>query len=313
MQALSTLRYNFTATRVNVWQHIGASDAAAMADIEQQMATKYTLEEQALQAYEALAIDAKDKELLLADRAAIDGYEIVKQKAVILSRAGKKAEATAYVLGEAPALARMGDHINEHFAYLATVSTSASATANSTELSAIRAAILLGVFTVGFVGVIGYFVFRQITGQLGGEPGDIVSVANKVVLGDFSSEISLRPGDTTSMFAAVAKMQQGLQARTESDREFAESERRRAEEDRVTASENARVRFALDRVSVGVMLADMDGKIIYNNDFGTNIFRFVSSRTLAPAQYAETLDRRPQPRHQAGRGDPAGHRESRQG
>jgi methyl-accepting chemotaxis protein len=61
------------------------------------------------------------------------------------------------------------------------------------------------------------------------------------------------------MFSAVARMQQGLQARIETDR--------------VASGENLRIRIALDRVSVGVMLADTDGKIIYTNDFGTNIFR----------------------------------------
>ena len=51
LQLLSELRYNFTATRINVWQHIGAHDPAAMAGIEQQMASKHGLEEDALHAY----------------------------------------------------------------------------------------------------------------------------------------------------------------------------------------------------------------------------------------------------------------------
>ena len=41
----------------------------------------------------------------------------------------------------------------------------------------------------------------------------------------------------------------------------------------MASGENLRIRIALDRVSVGVMLADTDGKILYTNDFGTNIFR----------------------------------------
>jgi methyl-accepting chemotaxis protein len=256
---LSTLRYNFTATRINVWQHIGTRDAADMADIEQQMASKHGLEEEALQAYEVLAIDAKDKALLLADRAAVADYEIFKQTDIALSRDGKKAEAIAFGLAQKSALARMGDHINEHFGYLTTLSKNASASAAATEESAIRTAILVGLLTVGGVGAIGFVLFRQITRQLGGEPAEVVKVANKVVLGDFSSHIALRPGDVTSMFSAVARMQQGLQARIETDR--------------VASGENLRIRIALDRVSVGVMLADTDGKIIYTNDFGTNIFR----------------------------------------
>ena len=259
LQLLSTLRYNFTATRINIWQHIGARDPAVMAGLEQQMASKHALEEEALKDYEAMAVDARDQELLVADRAAVDAYEIFKRKIVAMSRDGKKAEVTAYSLDQAPALTRMGDHINEHLQYLTTLSKNASSSAAATEKSAILFAILLGLLTAGIVGTIGFVVFRQVTRQLGGEPAVIVDVANKVVQGDFSSRIELSPGDVTSMFAAVARMQQGLQARTETDR--------------VASGENLRIRIALDRVSVGVMLADTDGKIIYANDFGANIFR----------------------------------------
>jgi methyl-accepting chemotaxis protein len=253
-----------------------------MADIEQQIASKHALEEQALQAYEVLAIDAKDKELLIADRDAVAAYEIFKQKILAMSRDGKKAEATAYSLDQAAVLARMGDHINEHFSYLAALSKKASESAAETEHAAIRTAILIGLLTVGIVGTIGYVLFRQITRQLGGEPADVVNVANKVVLGDFSSRIELRPGDVSSMFAAVAQMQQGLQARTAADREQAAHERQRAEADRIALMESTRIRSALDHVSVGVMLADTDGTIIYTNDFGTNIFRLPNASS-APA------------------------------
>jgi methyl-accepting chemotaxis protein len=259
LQLLSTLRYNFTATRINVWQHIEAHDPAAMADIEKQMASKHSLEEEALQAYEVLAVDAKDKELLTADRGAVAAYEIAKQRILAMSRDGKKADAIAFTLTQAPVLARMGDQINEHFAYLSMLSKNASASADATERATIRTVIFLGLLTVGVVGAIGYIVFRQIMRQLGGEPDEVVAVANKVVQGDFSSAIALRPGDITSMFAAVAKMQQGLKAHIETDR--------------AAAGENLRIRIALDRVSVGVMLADTDGKIIYTNDFGADIFR----------------------------------------
>jgi len=48
---------------------------------------------------------------------------------------------------------------------------------------------------------------------------------------------------------------------------------RRISEDALAAAENRRIRVALDRVSVGVMLADNDGKIIYTNDFAIDILR----------------------------------------
>jgi len=112
--------------------------------------------------------------------------------------------------------------------------------------------LLVSLVAAVVAGIVALVSVRQLTRQLGGEPADVAAVANKVALEDFSSRIALRPGDTTSLFASVAKMQQSLQERIARDRAL--------------AAENARIRQALDRVSVGAMLADNDGKIIYMND-----------------------------------------------
>jgi methyl-accepting chemotaxis protein len=87
-----------------------------------------------------------------------------------------------------------------------------------------------------------------------------VQIANAVAEGKFDNQIDTSAADETGqVLASLQTMQLSL---TE-----------RAEGDRAAALENGRIRTALDRVSVGVMLADTDGKIIYTNDFGANIFR----------------------------------------
>jgi methyl-accepting chemotaxis protein len=109
---------------------------------------------------------------------------------------------------------------------------------------------------------ISWLITRKLQQLLGGEPAVVAAVANHVATGDFSSRIALKAGDTRSLFASVARMQTSLQERADSDRQHL-----------AEAAENLRIRIALDRVSVGVMLADNDGKIIYTNDFSSNIFR----------------------------------------
>ena len=49
--------------------------------------------------------------------------------------------------------------------------------------------------------------------------------------------------------------------------------RERTEKEHAMAVENGRIRIALERVSVGVMVADTDGKITFANDCATAIFR----------------------------------------
>ena len=133
--------------------------------------------------------------------------------------------------------------------------------------------LLLSIVAAAVAGLVAFVSVAKLKSQLGGEPEDVAELANKVAMGDFSTHVTLRSGDTTSLCASVEKMQHYLVERIEQDRQRAENERRQAENDLAAAAENARVRIALDEVSVGVMLADPDGKIIYTNDYVMNIFR----------------------------------------
>jgi methyl-accepting chemotaxis protein len=229
--------------------------------------------DEALNEYAALVADAKDKEMLAADRAAVTYYDTVKNKVVALSLAGHKSEALDLLMGMKAQLAKSTDALNQHLQYNQVLARGASEAAARTQRSAIRMGILLTLATVGAVGALGLVIFRQLTRQLGGEPADVAQVANKVAQGDFSSRIELRAGDTTSLFATVAHMQQDLKARIEADRARAEADRARAQAEHAAGVENARIRTALDRVSAGVTLIDTDGKIIYMNDFAASIFR----------------------------------------
>jgi len=54
------------------------------------------------------------------------------------------------------------------------------------------------------------WVIRSIVAQLGGEPADVAQLATAIADADLSSAIVVRPGDTTSVVAAMARMQQAL-------------------------------------------------------------------------------------------------------
>jgi methyl-accepting chemotaxis protein len=270
---LEKLDSNFVGVRLNVWQHVATPDAAGMATAEKQMAARRAKVDEALQRYEALVSDPKDKEMFEADRAAVLDYDAIKEKVIGLSTAGHKAEALEVLIGAKAQLAKGGEALNLHLQHNAEMATAASDRAAQIQRSAIRMGILLTLATVGIVGALGVVIFRQLTRQLGGEPADVAQVANKVAQGDFSSRIDLRAGDTTSLFAAVAQMQRDLKTRMEADSARAEADRARAQAELAAGVENARIRTALDRVSAGVTLVDTNGEIIYMNDFAASIFR----------------------------------------
>ena len=70
-----------------------------------------------LDAYEPLVRDAKDREMLAADRQIIESYEEVKTKVFTLSRGGKKPELMQWLIEQKSRLAKLGDAIDQHRQY----------------------------------------------------------------------------------------------------------------------------------------------------------------------------------------------------
>jgi methyl-accepting chemotaxis protein len=72
---------------------------------------------------------------------------------------------------------------------------------------------MLGVvLALGVLGsVVGIVAARSITSQLGGEPGEVMSIASAVAEGDLSTRIELRKGAQTSIMGAMVRMQHSLQ------------------------------------------------------------------------------------------------------
>ncbi len=262
---LQKMNANFIGVRLNVWQHVATPDAAGMAAAEQQMAGRRAKAQEALDAYGVLAIDAADRKMLATDREAIVYYDAFKDKVLALSRAGRKSEAIGLLMIEKSKLAKASATLDEHIAYIVDVARKAHGAADATRRSAILWGLILMCATLVGVALLGTMIFRQVTRQLGGEPTEVADVANRVALGDFSSRIELRHGDTTSLMATVAKMRGDLERRTASEQARADSEHRRLQQELDAALENSRIRSALDGVSLPVTLVDTQGRIIYAN------------------------------------------------
>ncbi|MBY0463455.1 MAG: hypothetical protein K2W33_00775, partial [Burkholderiales bacterium] len=67
-----------------------------------------------------------------------------------------------------------------------------------------------GLLAIVVAGVLGAGMAARIIRQLGGEPVDAVRLARHVGSGDLSGQVSLRPGDSTSLMAHLAAMQADL-------------------------------------------------------------------------------------------------------
>jgi methyl-accepting chemotaxis protein len=269
---------NFVGMRLNVWQHVATPDAAGMEIAEKQLLERREHVQEALTDYEKLLSDDKDRDFLEADREAIADYDALKEKVLKLSATGHKSEALDALLGAKTKLAAQTAALKRHLEYNSELAKLGAARAEHIKRSAIGWGIFLILVAVSTVAVLSLTIFRQLTRQLGGDPADVAQVADKVAKGDFSSVIRLQPGDTTSLFACVAKMQHDLKLRIDEDHARADADRARARADQAAGVENARIRTALDRVSVGVTLVDNAGVIIYVNDFALALFQEKSAQ-----------------------------------
>jgi len=87
-----------------------------------------------------------------------------------------------------------------------------------------------------------------------------VQVLGEIEKGNYASAVTVGSQDEIGQtLKGLERMQSALRERTEKEH--------------AAAMKNARIRTALDRVSVGTMLCDNDGKIIYMNDALKDVFR----------------------------------------
>ena len=111
--------------------------------------------------------------------------------------------------------------------------------------------IVLTIAAVLATAVLAIYLTRSILRQLGGEPDYAADITRNIAAGKLDNQIEVEPGDTGSLVASIRSMQEQLLARITADKKIAD--------------ENLRIRVALDNVSIGVMIADNDRKIIYAN------------------------------------------------
>lgn len=69
-------------------------------------------------------------------------------------------------------------------------------------------ALMAGALAAGLAG--GLLIARAVTRELGGEPADARAAAQRIARGDLATAIPVRPGDTTTLFAALGDMQKAL-------------------------------------------------------------------------------------------------------
>jgi methyl-accepting chemotaxis protein len=150
------------------------------------------------------------------------------------------------------ALQQMADHEKEHIHGKAD-EISASYVSSRTWL------LMLSTGAVIVACLLAFLITRAIKNPL----NHAVAVLGEIESGNYRNTVTATSDDEIGQtLKGLERMQTAL--------------RKRTDEEHASAMENARIRTALDRVSVGTMLGDTDGKIIYANDALQSLFRHQS-------------------------------------
>jgi methyl-accepting chemotaxis protein len=168
--------------------------------------------DQHLKDYVKLLSDDKDKSLLAADVSLFSEYMTLYEKVLVLSRANKNEEARNLVQANLALVKKLGDAFDEHMKYNIELAKKGSEDAAATEKGAITLSLIAAFLTLAVIIAMGSMIVRNLTKQLGGEPRTAAEIANKIAAGDLSSKIEVKPGDTTSLMAAMRQMSAMIQA-----------------------------------------------------------------------------------------------------
>jgi methyl-accepting chemotaxis protein len=207
--------------RMSIQRHVITTDPAKMSELEP-VISKYRDEAQAaFKKYEGLLSDDTDKKLLEKDVALLQEYLVLIEPILVSSRANTMDKTLALLDKAAEVGQRASDGINEHMKFNIDLSAKGEQDAKASLDSATWQSLSVAALSIIVVAIIGVIIIRALSRQLGCEPAEAAEIANKIATGDFSSEISIRPGDTQSLAVSMRAMTTAIQQLLSDMREMA--------------------------------------------------------------------------------------------
>jgi methyl-accepting chemotaxis protein len=207
---LTRARSSLSSMRIALLKHTAEADPSRMAAFEQTITKAQQDLEVALKDYGDTLADDKDRAMFAADRATLADYYSMRDQALALSKAGKKAEAQAIQVNQTGISGKASDTLNAHIDYNIQLGKDQSDRAQSIRQRAVLMTLSLSTLTLLIVAAIGFWVTRNLLRALGGEPDYAVDVVSRVASGDLTVNVVTRDDDDSSMLFAIRSMVEKL-------------------------------------------------------------------------------------------------------
>ncbi|WP_295464469.1 methyl-accepting chemotaxis protein [uncultured Pseudomonas sp.] len=238
----------------DLYRHLAATGEVATAAVEKELAEDQRLTAEALKNYESLISDDTDRRMLQDDVQAVAALNQLATKVLPLSRASRDEEVKQLLEDNRNVIVHVGDMLDAHRAYNQKLGATQAEVASQTRHQATLLSIGIALATLLGIGLLGFFITRNLLRQLGGEPSAVAAVATRVAAGDLPDDLRLRQGDDKSLMAAMQLMVTTLRGLV-ADMSRMSAEHDRGETDARIATENFQGTFRSMAEGVNAMVA----------------------------------------------------------
>ncbi|HZY19135.1 MAG TPA: MCP four helix bundle domain-containing protein, partial [Ramlibacter sp.] len=207
-------------------EHLLAGGPNEMEQVEKRLEELKPVLEAKLAAFEPLATAPEQRAGLQSIKAAQAVWLDTQAKLLKLSRGGEYTSEQAKELFRGPsrhAFNTITTEIGKVVDFSEKASVVASTAASQAYASARWWLLCITAFALVAAVALSVLLVRSITSQLGGEPGEAAELARRVADGDLSTAIDVRDGDSSSLVAALRRMQDSLSSIVNGVRQNADS------------------------------------------------------------------------------------------
>ncbi|BEV07529.1 methyl-accepting chemotaxis protein [Methylophilus sp. DW102] len=209
--ALDEIRKHSLRLRINLNKHVLNSDPKEMAAAEEKLSEHHKKLVENIDKYvEHYVSNDKDKELILALKAASEEMLAVYPQVLELSRNNKQEQARDLVNKYQAVFERVAEATNRDFDFNVEMAKRAAERANITIADAQRNSMIVSTVIIAIATFLGWFITSGLLKQLGGEPDTVANIAGKIANGDLTISVQTKVGDETSVMAAMKTMVEKL-------------------------------------------------------------------------------------------------------
>ncbi|GGY62149.1 methyl-accepting chemotaxis protein [Cellvibrio zantedeschiae] len=206
MKFLGIMQTNILFIRLSVSQNAELKTVDERVASETKIKTYIEKADKAFKDYEGTIADDTDKKMFEKESAAYKKYVELLPGILAASRAGNVEENNRLRAISREFSGGSIDAITEHLDYNVKLGQEGADAALATKKSAVLTAIVIASITLFVIAAIGFFITRNLLKQLGGEPSYASEILGRVAVGDLTTDIHIKHGDTTSMLAGIKDM-----------------------------------------------------------------------------------------------------------